>query len=85
MNIGFVLNCKGCLDNLCDYLDGVLSAPARAEFDGHTQRCRKCRILCQTTRQTLQLYKAFPCHAIPAEVESRLMAAIDARITGRRR
>jgi anti-sigma factor RsiW len=80
-----VLNCKGCLDYLCDYLDGALSAPERAEFDRHTERCRNCRILCQTTRQTLRLYKTVPCHTIPPDVQSRLMAAVETRFIARRR
>ncbi len=80
-----MLNCKGCLDYLCDYLDHALSVPLCAEFDDHLIRCGKCRILCQTTRRTLDLYKAVPCRRVPAEVEARLMGAIETHIAARRR
>jgi anti-sigma factor RsiW len=77
--IGDVLNCKGCVEHLCDYLDGLLSSGTRAQFDQHLERCRKCRALCGTTEQMLRLYRRFaPCE-VPPDVEARLFSALEAK------
>jgi hypothetical protein len=80
-----VLNCRDCILELGEYLDGALAADARAAFDAHLRRCGKCRIVCQTTRTTVELYRKMPLPAIPPELRARLMTAIETRSIGDRR
>jgi hypothetical protein len=75
-----MLNCRQFMGELCDYLDG---APHSVDVVRHLSACRKCRIVCETTRQTILLYRIWPACPLPAEVEQRLMAALESRI-GRR-
>ena len=64
---------------LNDYLDDTLDAAIRARFDRHVADCPRCRIVSETTRKTIALYKVFlPC-AVPLALESRVMAAIRTR------
>jgi RNA polymerase sigma-70 factor (ECF subfamily) len=72
--------CSAFTQAVSDYLDGALDAACRVAIDDHLQRCRRCRVLCDTTRRTVELYRTLPAEALPAEVESRLMAALQLRI-----
>jgi len=71
--------CRELLRALCDYLDGAVDAQSRERIDRHLKDCRHCRILCQTTRMTLDLYKSRPPNGVPAEIECRLMASLERR------
>ena len=72
--------CREFLFALGDYLDDAVEPGVRAGFERHLKSCARCRILCETTHQTLRLYRnAAPC-ALPAEVESRLLAVLESRI-----
>ena len=71
--------CRQLLGALCDYLDGAVDPQAREDIDRHLKRCRHCRILCQTTRRTLDLYKSRPPCGVPAEIEGRLLASLERR------
>jgi len=74
--------CRDFVTALVDYLDGSLPLLRRSEFDLHLERCARCRILHDTTRRTIELYKREKC-CVPLEVESRLMTALAIR-TGSR-
>jgi len=74
-------NCRQLLDHLCDYLDETGTARQTAEVEQHLARCRKCRILCETTRQTVSLYRRmWIAYELPADVEERLMTALERQI-----
>jgi len=73
-----VLNCRQFLHEVSDYLDGAADC---AEVESHLAACRKCRIVCETTRQTIRLYHRWEGAAeLPADVEARLMACLEQRI-----
>ena len=72
-------NCRVFVLGLNDYLDDALDPAARERFSRHTAECPCCRIVFETTRKTVELYKKFlPCD-LPSPLESRLMAAIRQR------
>ena len=75
-----MLTCNRLVASLCDYLDDDLDAAARSQFELHMERCRRCRIVVETTCKTVELYKkCLPCR-MPVAVESRLIAAIRSRL-----
>jgi len=69
--------CRHFLKDLGEYLDGNLTALARADFDRHFEACFQCRILRDTIRKMLQFYKSTQARPIPSDVEARLMEAIE--------
>jgi anti-sigma factor RsiW len=71
-----VVTCRHFVAGLSDYLDGVLDAAVRTRFDRHIADCPRCRIVSETTRKTIQLYKAFGPSTVPPALESRVLAAI---------
>lgn len=79
------MNCRQFLGELCDYLDNPQDAGHSTELEGHLAACRKCRIVCETTRQTVRLYKScWSVCEVPPDVEARLLAAIAHCKPGRR-
>jgi predicted anti-sigma-YlaC factor YlaD len=71
--------CRELLRAFCDYLDGALDPQFREGIDLHLKDCRHCRILYQTTRTTLDLYKSRPANGVPADIECRLLASLERR------
>jgi anti-sigma factor RsiW len=66
------LNCKELLGELCDYVDGELEAALCAELEAHLNECPDCRVLVDTLRRTIVLYRTQSQPAMPEEVKARL-------------
>jgi len=71
-----VLTCRCFVAGLNDFLDGGLDAANQAQFDRHASDCVRCRIVWETTRKTIELYRTFPAGMVPPALERRLMEAI---------
>lgn len=50
------MNCKNLIQELESYLDGALDDALRAAMEEHLSRCRKCRLIVDTTRKTIQIF-----------------------------
>jgi anti-sigma factor RsiW len=70
------MNCTDLLSHLSDYFDEQLSADLRNEIQAHTDSCRHCRVVLNTTRQTIEVYKGNEIYEVSAELRERLHAAI---------
>ena len=56
-------------------------AALRAKLEQHLSDCPNCWVICDTTKKTIRVYKGMdPCN-IPAEVHSRLMIALEKKIS----
>jgi anti-sigma factor (TIGR02949 family) len=65
--------CNHYLPGLSDYLDGELSPELCAELERHMDECDKCRIVVDTTRKTIELYRILPdSDKTPSDVKDRL-------------
>jgi predicted anti-sigma-YlaC factor YlaD len=72
-----LLTCKQFLQELNDYLDETLDPETRATLQKHVNECPNCWVVCDTTAKTLKVYKGLEAKAIPADMHSRLMAALE--------
>jgi predicted anti-sigma-YlaC factor YlaD len=73
------LNCHEILGNLSAYLDGELEAKLCAEIENHLAECGDCRVVVDTLRKTILLYRELgqtPAD-IPQDVEQRLYRSLD--------
>ncbi len=71
-------NCHKILDSLCDYIDGDLDQELCAEIERHMEGCEDCRIVVDTMRKTIYLYRTTnPCPDVPGEVRERLFKTLD--------
>ncbi len=66
-------DCRHLLGALSDYIDGSLQEELCAELERHLQECENCRIVVDTLRRTIYLYRttASPTE-IPQDVRQRL-------------
>ena len=78
-----MLTCKEFLEELSDYLDENVDAEVKAKLEQHIALCPNCWVVCDTTKRTIRIYKGMEPYAIPAEVESRLMRALERKMAAK--
>lgn len=65
--------CTQYLPELSDYLDGELSPNLCADLERHMVECERCRIVVDTTRKTIELYRSSTNkQEAPSDVKERL-------------
>jgi hypothetical protein len=72
-----LLTCKQFLHDLNDYLGEDLAPEARTELERHVNECPNCWVVVDTTHKTLKVFKGMEPKAVPAEIHSRLMSALN--------
>jgi anti-sigma factor RsiW len=73
------VTCKDFLKELTDYLDGAIDTRTRAELEDHLLWCHNCHVICDTTKQTIQIYRDAQPYNLPESLRSRLQKAILAK------
>lgn len=69
------LNCGAFLDEISDYVDGVLGEALCAEIERHIADCDDCRVVVDTLKMTIYLYHETSTTQtdIPIDVRERLL------------
>jgi anti-sigma factor RsiW len=72
-------NCRYLLDSLSPYVDGDLSAELCTELERHLSNCENCRIVVDSLRKTVYLYRVTSDESpsVPEEVRQRLYHCLD--------
>jgi anti-sigma factor RsiW len=70
------MNCTDLLSHLSDYFDDQLTAELREEISVHTSGCQHCRVVLNTTHQTIEVYKGAELYEVSPELRDRLHNAI---------
>ncbi len=68
--------CRELLRQLSDYIDGTLEATLCAELDTHLAGCTDCRVMVDTVRKTITLYRAGAAAELPPGVQERLLEVL---------
>jgi anti-sigma factor RsiW len=79
-----LLTCKEFLNEVSDYLDEGIDAELRAKLETHITECPNCWVIVDTMRKTIQIYKGMDAYSIPADVQARLMRAIEKKMAAER-
>jgi len=69
--------CRHLLGDLSDYLDGEASAELCAEIERHLADCADCRVMLDTLRKTMLLYRGLPQPDLSPQARERLYQALD--------
>ena len=69
--------CREFFAQLSDYIDGELAASLCAELERHLDNCPNCRIVVDTTRKTVSLYRRYGPAELPEGATERLWQAIE--------
>lgn len=78
-----MLTCKRFLQELNEYLDESLDPEIRSELQRHVNECPNCWVVCNTTERTLKVFKGMECNPVPAEIQQRLLDALQKRMAER--
>jgi hypothetical protein len=70
---------------LNEYLDESVDSEVRSKLEQHMSECPNCWVITDTTKKTIQIYKGMEPYPIPADVESRLMAALERKLAAKLR
>jgi anti-sigma factor RsiW len=70
------MTCPQFLEELNDYLDDEVDAEMRSELERHLSKCPGCRVIRDTTRKTVRVFKGLEPYPISSQLESRLLRAI---------
>jgi anti-sigma factor RsiW len=73
------MNCTDLLSHLSDYFDEQLSTDLREELQAHTASCQHCRVVLDTTHQTIAVYKGNELYEVSTELRESLHSAIMAK------
>jgi predicted anti-sigma-YlaC factor YlaD len=76
-----MLDCKEVLANLSSYVDGDGSAELRKALEEHIARCRRCRVIFDTTGRTLKLVLDTAPFEVPLAVSARLYTRLQEILT----
>ncbi len=78
------MTCETLLQYLSDYIDNELDEELVAEAQIHLATCPNCRVVLDTTLQTIFLYRQQGKRTIPATRRQRLLERLeDAFIKGK--
>lgn len=70
------VECNEQLDCLSEYLDGELDPELCAEIERHMAECGDCRIVVDTLRKTISLYRRYGHEEVPADAKERLYTVL---------
>lgn len=68
--------CRELLGQLSEYIDGELEESLCAEIEQHLADCEDCRIVVDTTRKTVLLFRRQKAADLPSGVSERLQQAL---------
>lgn len=69
--------CKEMLASLSGYLDGELDPQVCAEIDRHMAECGDCRVVVDTLRKTVILYRQHGHADLPDDARARLYTVLN--------
>ena len=78
-----MMDCKEVLANLSCYGDGDGSAELRAALEEHIAKCRRCRVIFDTTRNALRIVLDVEPFEVPLAVSARLYARLEKELSER--
>jgi predicted anti-sigma-YlaC factor YlaD len=74
------VNCKTIVVELENYLDKELDPALRASIEEHLGKCKKCRLIVDTTKKTIDIYCNSDPAPLPQDMRQRLHEALSKRL-----
>ncbi|MCU1296933.1 MAG: hypothetical protein JWO91_1211 [Acidobacteriaceae bacterium] len=76
------MKCSEFLQELTNYLDGVIDDRTKVELEGHLSWCHNCYVVCDTTKKTIEIYRDSKLYELPDDLRTRLRSAIVSKCQG---
>lgn len=72
-----MLSCTEVLANLSNYVEGECSAELRAQLEEHIAKCRRCRVVFDSTGKILKILLDVEPFEVPLAVSARLYTRLE--------
>lgn len=79
-----MLTCKDFLNDLSEYLDDSLDPEIKARLHQHVNECPNCWVVLDTTQKTIKVFRGVEPQAIPSDIHSRLLSALQRKMAAGR-
>ena len=79
-----MLTCKDFLNDLSEYLDDSLDPEIKARLHQHVNECPNCWVVLDTTQKTIRVFRGVEPQAIPPDIHSRLLSALQRKMAAGR-
>ncbi len=76
------MNCRNIVKELSNYLDEALDSTLKASIEKHLENCEDCKVVVDTTKQTIQIYCNSEPAPLPEDTRLRLRDALKKRLRG---
>ena len=76
-----MLTCKDFLNELNDYLDETVGPELKHDLQQHVNECPNCWVILDTTKKTIQVFRGQEPQEIPSDIHTRLMAALQKKMS----
>jgi predicted anti-sigma-YlaC factor YlaD len=76
------VNCRNIVKELSNYLDEALDSTLKASIEKHLENCEDCKVVVDTTKQTIQIYCNSEPAPLPEDTRLRLRDALKKRLRG---
>ena len=70
------MDCQEILEGLSEYIDEELAEKTCREIESHLKGCYNCRVVVNTLRRTVTMYREVPIPEMPGDVRTRLHKVI---------
>lgn len=78
-----MISCRKLLSELSNFLDDDVDPRLREELEKHLKACPECWVVCDTTRQTIMIFRGNEPYPLPEEVHTRLTLALRRKLAER--
>lgn len=76
------MKCTDVMQELSDYIEGSLDDREKQELCEHLKKCRKCQVIVDTTKKTIELYCDGELFPLPTPVRHRLHEMLRTKCQG---
>jgi predicted anti-sigma-YlaC factor YlaD len=73
------------LQEITNYLDGVIDARTKSDLEDHLAWCHNCYVVCDTTKKTIEIYRDSQLYTLPEDLRTKLRTAIVKKCQSRKR
>jgi len=74
------VKCRNIVKELSNYLDSALDTSLQASIEEHLDGCEDCRVVVDTTKQTIQIFCNSEPAPLPEDTRRRLHEALRSRL-----
>jgi predicted anti-sigma-YlaC factor YlaD len=74
------VKCKDIIQELASYFDEGLDPILRLSIEEHLVKCKDCRVVVDTTKQTIDIFCNSEPAPLPEDTRSRLRQALEKKL-----